>query len=58
MKIRTEAEQKSEMINCIIWAGICLMFLHVLTGCTLHVGVDWNGETAKDNRTFTQQEKK
>lgn len=34
MKIKTEQQQKTEMLNCIIWAGICLMFLHVLTGCS------------------------
>lgn len=39
--------------------GILIMLAVYLvafsTGCSFQVGVDWNGETAKDNRTFTQK---
>lgn len=34
MKVKTESETRAEMLNCIVWAGICLMFLYTLTGCT------------------------
>lgn len=34
MRVKTESEQKADMMNCIVWAGICLMFLYTLTGCT------------------------
>ena len=36
--------------------GIALML--ALSGCAVHFGVDWNGETAKDFRTFSQKDKK
>lgn len=37
MKIKTEAEQKGEIGNCIVWAGIWLMMLYCMmysTGCS------------------------
>lgn len=32
---------------------IVVIALIALTGCSFQVGIDWNGQTAKDNRTFT-----
>lgn len=29
-----------------------------LSACAVHFGVDWNGETAKDFRTFSSKDKK
>lgn len=55
MKVKTEMETKAEFANCIAWAGIWLMMLYAMTGCTLHIGVDWNGETKKDNRTYSDK---
>ena len=34
MKIKTDAERQTELANCIAWAGIWLMMLYALTGCT------------------------
>lgn len=43
------------------YVGVLIVACGILSqvGCAFHVGVDWNGETAKDNRTYTaKQEKK
>ena len=39
-------------------ATIVLYFVQHLMGCTLHVGMDWNGETSIDKRTFSEKESK
>lgn len=46
-----------------IWEGCLLLALGLyvllnVSACSLTVGVDWHGETAKDDKTFTQQGKK
>lgn len=37
----------------VIWG--CMLVL--LTGCTMSVGIDWRGETAVENKTYTDKKK-
>jgi len=57
MKVKTEMEQKAELANCIAWAGIWLMMLYALTACSVKFEVGYHGETAKDNRDYTNKAK-
>jgi hypothetical protein len=66
MKIKTDLERKTELHNCIAWAGIWLMMLYCLmysTGCSnwqgmeFRVGVgQYNG--AQETKTFTKEDTK
>lgn len=56
--IKTDTERKTELMNCIVWAGIWLMMLYALTACSVKFEIGYHGETAKDNRDFTSQAKK
>ena len=41
----------------VFWA-LVLYLLVSLSGCSVHFGVDWHGESGVDNRTSTQLTKK
>jgi len=34
------------------------LFSMLLQSCTMHIGMDWNGETSLDKRTFTEKKGK
>lgn len=56
--IQSDDVRKGSFLDVIIWAGIWVALLHVVlfqTGCSFQVGIDWHGETAKDDKTFTQK---
>lgn len=56
IRVRTEAQERKEsFIQMIFWAAIWLVLLQYVTACTLQVGIDWNGETKKDNRTYSDK---
>lgn len=41
------------LASVVLW-----ILILTLTGCSFHVGMDWNGETAVDKRTFTNKKDK
>lgn len=42
----------------VVFGTLVIALAITLSSCAFHVGVDWNGETAKDNRTYTAKDKK
>lgn len=63
MRIRTDAERKAELMNCIVWSGIWLMMLYAMTGCTNWQGAEfrigigqYNG--ANETKTYTKEVEK
>lgn len=55
--MKTERKEL-EIINVIVYAAMCLVMLQYLTGCSIKVGLDWHGETARDDKTYTETQAK
>lgn len=55
--IKTDEDRKQSFIQMVAWCAIWLTLLAYLQGCTFHAGVDWVGETKKDNRSYSGEKK-
>ncbi len=42
------------LIGCAFWVTLGV----ILSGCSFQVGIGWHGESAIDDRTFTDSKKK
>lgn len=58
VKLNERCQTIVDFVGSIFMLLVALGILSFLTGCTVHMGVDWNGETAIDHHTFTSKDKK
>lgn len=54
MKVEKEMSVLPGIVLIAIKAALGVAVIVQFSACTIHAGVDWFGQTAKDNRNFTE----